>query len=97
MDLGRGGLVAGADDDLVDVDVRRLGDGPADALGDVLGAQRLHPLVDAPAASSSPSKRTSENSVSTMPGAISVTRTGSPSSSSRRLRSIERWACLAAM
>lgn len=43
--VGRRRLVAGADDDLVDVDVRGPGQGPADALGDVLGAERLHPLV----------------------------------------------------
>src|SRR5260221_14257278 len=40
-------LIAGSDDDLVDVDVRWLGNGPADALGYVLGAKRLHSLIDA--------------------------------------------------
>src|ERR1044072_8143495 len=47
VDLGAGRLGAGTDDDLVDVDVRGQRGDPADALGDVLGPQRVHPLVDA--------------------------------------------------
>src|SRR6476469_6747453 len=47
------------------------------------------------ARAASPSKRTSENSVSTRPGSTSVNRTGSPSSSPRNVRCNADWACLA--
>src|SRR3712207_7702080 len=40
-DLVLGGLGAGADDEQVDVDVVRAGERPGDAVGDVLGDQRL--------------------------------------------------------
>jgi hypothetical protein len=46
VDLGGRRLVARPDHDLVDVDVGRLGDRPADRLGDVLGPQRLHAGID---------------------------------------------------
>jgi hypothetical protein len=44
--FGGGRLVPRPDHDLVDVDVGGLGHGPADRLGDVLGAQRSHVRVD---------------------------------------------------
>ena len=75
----------------------RPGGHEGDALGDVVGGERLHPLVDgAGRALASPSKRTSENSVCTMPGSISLTRTGWPSSSIRSVSVRARSAALAA-
>ena len=44
---------------------------------------------------SSPPKRTTLNSVSTIPGSISVTRTGFPSSSMRSVSVIARTPCFA--
>ena len=55
------------------------------------------PLYTESARCWSPSKRTSENSVSTAPGAISVSRTGFPRSSPRRVRCSAPCACLAAV
>ena len=55
------------------------------------------PWYTAFAAFRSPRKRTVLNSVSTMPGAISVTRIGSPFSSRRKVRDMARTACLLAV
>ena len=59
-----------AGQDLVDVDVRRLGDGEHHRAGDVVGGQRVL-------------RGSSKNGVSTMPGSIRVTRTPVPLSSWR--------------
>ena len=63
---------------LVDVHVRRPGDHPADRVGDVLGDQRLGDTgVDRVVLLLVTTETASENSsVFTMPGAISLTRTG---------------------
>ena len=60
-----------AHEDLVDVHVRRLGDRVHDRAGDVVGLERVL------------GGRSSKNGVSTMPGAMSVTRTPVPLSSWR--------------
>ena len=72
------GLGARADHQLVDVHVRRPGDHPADRVGDVLGDQQLGDTgVDRVVLLLVAAEPLSENSsVFTMPGAISLTRTG---------------------
>ena len=96
VEPARADLIARPDHDQVQVDVRRARRDEPDHLGDVLGHQRGDALVDlASARSSSPSNRRSEKSVFTMPGAISVSRTGFPSSSPRSVRCSAPWACLA--
>ena len=86
-DLVLGGLGARADDHQVDVDVRRPGGAPGDAVGDVVGDQRVRRRRRRPRRPlllrrrGTGSARTPRSR--TMPGAISVTRTGWPMSSSR--------------
>ena len=72
VDLPGAGLVAGQHDQLVHVDVAGTGRDPADALGHVLGRSGVTPSYTAAARSASPPKRTRLNSVSTMPGSISL-------------------------
>ena len=59
---------------------------------------RSTPAYTAAALSSSPPKRlTANSSVRTIPGAISITRTGTPASSSRNVSVSACCACLAAL
>ena len=99
MDEVLGGLGDGTDDEQVDVDVRREGGGPADALGDVVGGEgAVDALVDlGGGVGVAVVAQQRELRVCTMPGAISVTRTGVPTSSSRRVRARAPSACLAAV
>ena len=77
------GLVPRGDNDLVEVDVGWAGDSEGDAVGHVVGREGVDPLVHLGRAGRSPRKRTTENSVSTIPGSTSVMRMGRPSSSRR--------------
>ena len=98
-DLVLGGLGERADHQQVDVDVVRPGDRPGDAVGDVLGDQRLaHPAVDRVGRlGATPNRISANSSVRTMPGAISMTRTGWPLSSSRSVSASVCTPCLAAV
>ena len=94
----RGGLIARPDARSDPGRRATAGRDESDHLGDVLGHQRRDALVDL--RRRAPRRRRtgrSENSVSTMPGAISVSRTGFPSSSPRSVRCSAPWACLAAV
>src|SRR3954465_10329110 len=95
MDFVLSGLGEGAHHHEVDVHVVRPGDRPGHAVGDVLGGQRLPPPPahgpggrpppgsPPPAFPPEPSRFAENSSVFTIPGAISMIRTGSPTSSSR--------------
>ena len=59
--------------DVVDIDVRRQRNDPCDDPGNVVAGQRFDAAVHLRGPFLSPWKRTVENSVSTIPGRISVT------------------------
>ena len=90
-------LVAGPDYELVDVDVARPGRDEGDAVSDVLSAERDDALVDRLRTSLVAPEADQGEVRLTMPGSISVTRTGRPRSSILRTSVRARSAALAAL